>query len=296
MPDEWEDTDLLRATPEAALRQASESSGQADLAPKRHTSGWFPAALLLAAVAVAIYAAFGNWTIGRRSTADVSLAPAAAPAAAQPLGSDPLSVTVPPLDESDAIVSALLGKLSMHPRVTDWLATRGLVRNFTAVVANIAEGMRPAALVPALRPSSRFTVIERGTALYIDPGSYDRYTGLAEAVASVDPAASSRLYATLKPRIEEAYGDLGNEEPLFDRTLERAIVLLLRTPVPDDPIAVKPKGIGYAFAEERLERLTGAQKQLLRTGPQNARAIQRSLRQIALALGIPPERLPANNN
>jgi len=283
MPEEWEDKDLLRATPEPG-----------DLAPKRDIRGWFPAAFLLAAVALAIYAAFGNWTIGRRSTADVSLAPA--PAAAQPLGSDPLSVTVPPLDESDAIVSALLGKLSMHPRVTDWLATKGLVRNFTAVVTNIAEGMRPAALVPALRPSSRFTVIERGTDLYIDPRSYDRYTGLAEAVASMDPAAGARLYATLKPRIEEAYRDLGNEEPLFDRTLERAIVLLLRTPVRDDPIAVKPKGIGYGFADERLERLTAAQKQLLRTGPENARAIQRSLRQIALALGIPPERLPAIAN
>ena len=284
MPDEWEDKDLLRATPEAA-----------DLAPKRHTRGWVPAALLLAGVAVAIYAAFGNWTMGRRSTADVSLAPAAAPAASQPLGSDPLSVAVPPLDESDALVSALLGKLSMHPRVTAWLATKGLVRTFTAVVANIAEGMRAAALVPALRPALPFNVSELGTALYIDPRSYDRYTGLAEAVASMDPAAGARLYATLKPRIEEAYRDLGNEEPLFDRTLERAIVLLLKTPVRDEPIAVKPKGIGYGFADERLERLTAAQKQLLRTGPQNAGAIQRSLRQIALALGIPPERLPYDN-
>ena len=36
MPDEWEDKDLLRATPEAAT-----------LEPKRHARGWFPAALLL---------------------------------------------------------------------------------------------------------------------------------------------------------------------------------------------------------------------------------------------------------
>jgi len=42
-----------------------------------------------------------------------------------------------------------------------------------------------------------------------------------------------------------------------------------------------------------LEGLTAAQKQLLRTGPRNVRIIQSSLRQIALALGIPPERLPA---
>ena len=206
-----------------------------------------------------------------------------------------MSVTVPPLDQSDALVGELLRKLSLHPYVTAWLASKGLIRNFTAVVANIAEGMTPAALVPALRPSSRFTVIQRGTALYVDPKGYERYNGLAEAVESMDPAASAQLYATLKPRIEEAYGDLGNKEPVFDRALEHAIVLLLTTPVRDVPIAVRPKGLGYAFADERLERLTAAQKQLLRTGPQNARAIQRSLREIAQALGIPPERLPAND-
>jgi hypothetical protein len=282
MPTEWDDQDLLM-TPEGT-----------GPAPKpRHAGPWFFAALLLTAAAIAVYVAFGNWTIGRRPTTAVPSAPAAAAGTVHPLGGDPMSVTVPPLDESDTLVGDLLRALSMHPRVTAWLATKGLIRNFTAVVSNIAEGMTPAALVPALRPTSRFDVIERGTAVYIDPKSYERYTGLAEAVASMDPAATARLYATLKPRIEEAYGDLGNEEPLFDRALEHAIVLLLRTPVRDGPVAVRPKGLGYAFADERLERLTAAQKQLLRTGPQNARAIQRRLREIAQALGIPPERLPA---
>jgi Protein of unknown function (DUF3014) len=285
MPDKWDDEDLLRTTPEAA-----------GPAPQRRQAGpWFFAAFFLAAAAIAAYVAFGNWTIGTRPTTAVPLVPAAATGAAKPLGGDALSVTVPPLDQSDALVSELLRKLSTHPRVTAWLASKGLVRNFTAVVANIAEGMTPTALLPVLRPSSRFNVIERGTALYIDPKSYERYTGLADAVASIDPAASARLYATLKPRIEEAYGDLGNKEPLFDSALERAIVLLVRTPVPDDPIAVRPKGLGYAFADERLERLTPAQKQLLRTGPQNARAIQRSLREIAQALGISSTRLLAND-
>ena len=282
MLNEWDDKDLLRTNLE----------GTGPAPQRRQALTWFFAALLLAGAAIAVYVAFGNWTNGVRPTT-AAVAPAAATEAAKPLGGDSMSVTVPPLDQSDAIVGELLRKLSSHPRVTAWLATKGLIRNFTAVVANIAEGTAPATLVPALRPSSRFDVIQRGTVLYVDPKSYDRYTGLAEAVASVDAGASARLYATLKPRIEEAYADLGNEEPLFDHTLERAIVLLLRTPVRDDPVAVRPKGLGYGFADERLERLTAAQKQLLRTGPQNARAIQRSLREIAQALGIPPERLGA---
>jgi len=285
MPGEWDQEELLKFAPEA--------TGPAP--QRRPAARWFPVAVLLAGAAIAIYVAFGNWTIGERPITAVAPAPAAATGAARPLGGDAISVVVPPLDESDALVGELLNKLSLHPRVVAWLATKGLIRNFTAVVANIAEGSARASLVPALRPSSPFNVIERGSAVYVDPKSYERYTQLAAAVASIDPFGSARLYATLKPRIQEAYRDLGNEEPLFDRTLERAIVLLLRTPVRDDPIAVKPKGIGYAFADERLEGLADAQRQLLRTGPQNTRTIQRSLREIALALGIPSERLGGNN-
>jgi hypothetical protein len=41
-----------------------------------------------------------------------------------------------------------------------------------------------------------------------------------------------------------------------------------------------------------VERLTGAQKHLLRMGPRNVRIIKEKLRGIALALGIPPGELP----
>jgi hypothetical protein len=245
---------------------------------------------------IAIYVAFGDWAADPGPTATVAPAErAASTEGAQPLGGDPMSVDVPPLDQSDGVVAELVKKISSHPRVVAWLATRGLIRNFTAVVANIAEGAAPASIVPALRPTSHFSVIERGGAVYIDPESYHRYTELADAVASIDPATATRLYATLKPRIDEAYRDLGNREPVFDRALERAIILLVRTPVPDDPIALTPNGVGYAFADRRLEDLSPAQKQLLRMGPQNARAIQQSLREIALALGIPPARLHSSN-
>ena len=50
----------------------------------------------------------------------------------------------------------------------------------------------------------------RGQELHISPRSYERYDYLADAAASIDPAGAARVYSTLKPRIEEAYRDLGN--------------------------------------------------------------------------------------
>jgi hypothetical protein len=266
--------------------------------PPRQTGLWIAGALLAVAAIVAVYVAFGSRsTLEQPATTTAATAPPA-PAAKEPrvnsLGGEPLPVTVPPLDEADPLVRRLVRDLSTHPQVAAWLATQYRIRNFAVVVTNIAEGKTPSALVPELRPRSGFRMIERGDALYLDPQTYERYSTLADAVESIDPAGSARLYATLKPRIEEAHRDLGYLDVSFDRMLERAIVLLLQTPVQDGAIAVEPRGIVYGFADAKLEELTPAQKQLLRLGPRNARVVQRKLREIALALGIPPDRLPAS--
>ena len=259
--------------------------------PAPRTGLWVAAALLMAAAGVAAYIAFA-W---RPHPAPMSAAPASTAAAKEPpqsLGGKADPVTLPPLDATDTLVRTLVQALSESPAVVAWLPTKGLIRNFTVVVANIADGATPKKHLTVLHPSSAFRIVERDGNAYVDPRSYDRYAVFADAIASIDPAGAARIYATLKPRIEEAHRDLGSADQSFDRTLERAILALLNTPVVDGPLLLKPKGIGYAYADERVESLTGAQKQLLRMGPRNVRIIKIRLRDIGLALGIPPAQLP----
>ena len=248
---------------------------------------WIGAAAVILAAVVAAYFLLRS--------APPPAAVAVAPAAVEPvpsLGGPASAVVVPPLDDSDAFVRDLVKALSSHPSIAAWLTTDGLVRNFTVSVVNIAEGNTPAGDLRVLRPAAPFTVVERGEEVVIDPRSYQRYDALAAAAASVDAEGTARLFATLKPRIEEANSELGFSATPFDRTLERAIVLLLQTPVVNDPVRVEPHGIGYGFADPKLEDLAPAQKQLLRMGPRNVRTVQSALRSIALALGIPAGRLP----
>ena len=84
-----------------------------------------------------------------------------------------------------------------------------------------------------LRPKGAFQVEERGEDLFINSRGYSRYLPLATAASSVNPEDAAKLYTTLKPRIDEAYAELGQAGTTFDQTLERAIVLLLKTPVPE---------------------------------------------------------------
>jgi hypothetical protein len=280
-------------TPDFDLIRTSDESSSEELG-RRPTGPW-PLILLL--VLIAAIAVGGYLIIRSRSAAPAG--PVAAPGAAAvessaPLGGSALPGDVPPLDASDLFVRDLVKGLSTHPRVAAWLATDGLIRNFTTVVSNIADGATPAGRIGVLKPSGSFQVAERGGHLYVDARSYERYNDLAAAFSSLDVAGAARVYATLKPRIEEAHGELGAPAGSCDGTLERAIVLLLQTPVRDQPLQVEPSGIGYRFADDRLESLNGAQKHLLRMGPANARLVQRTLRDLALALGIPASRLPGS--
>jgi hypothetical protein len=251
-------------------------------------AGWIAGVLLVAAAGAGIYFA-GAW---RPRIPTTPPAPAARPSPSLAETAEP--VPIPPLDESDATVRTLVRSLSENPSILAWLSTPGLIRNFTLVVQNIADGATPAGHLKMLGPLTPFRADERGPLASVRPESYARYTTIANAVASVDPAGAATLYSTLKPRIEDAYRELGSPDRSFDRTLERAIDALLSTPTPSGPVALVHKGIGYAYNDARLEDLTGAQKQLLRMGPGNVAIIKARLRDIAIAIGISPDRLPRN--
>lgn len=258
-----------------------------------------PSLILLVGAVVVVAAAI--WLVVSRPTAppaasgtDAVVNQPTAGTTDRTLGGAPSDVTVPALDQSDALVRQLVQQLTSHPAVAAWLSTTGLIRNFTVVVANIADRMTPSRHLRALRPGGAFATTTNGNRLVIDQSTYHRFDGVAAAAASIDAQGAARLYATLKPRIEEAYRDLGHPDTSVDRAIEAAIVELLRTPIVDGPIPVSPgsKGIGFVYTNADLEALTPPQKQLLRMGPDNARTIQRSLRSIALALGIPADHLP----
>ena len=192
---------------------------------------------------------------------------------------------LPPLDDTDALVRLLVGRLSSHPSVAAWLTTDQLIRNFTVSVINIADGQTPSRHLRALRPHGQFSVGEEGGAPFIDPRSYRRYDDYADAVAALDAEGAARIYVTLKPRIHDASSQLGHPGD-FDAVLERAIVELLKTPVVEGRLGLASKSVAYELADPRLQSLSGAQRQLLRMGPRNVRIIQAKLRDIASHLGI----------
>jgi hypothetical protein len=195
-------------------------------------------------------------------------------------------IALPPLPETDQLVRDLVGKLSSHPKVLAWLATKGLIENFTVVTLNVAEGRTPVAHLQALAPTGRFRVRSTGTAIFLDPVSYQRYDDYAAAVDGLDPTGTARLYLTLKPRIVDAYRALGYPEGDFDPVLAKAIATLRAVPVIDREIPLREAIVSYEFVDPKLEGLSAAQKQLLRMGPRNINRVRQKLSEISMLLGL----------
>lgn len=249
---------------------------------------------VLGLVVAALVIAAGIYFVLHRRTAPSS-APAQQAAAATPAPAIPREdiekIDLPPLDDSDALVRQRIGLLSSHPLVAKWLGTNGLVRNFVVVVDNISHGMNPSPHLRILKPAGEFRVMMRGGATVIDPRSYERFNPIRQAAASFDAHAAGRLYLAFRPLLQTAYDELGNQEP-FDRAVERVVASLLAVPAIDGDVPVQQgEGIGYEYADDKLESLTGAQKQLLRMGPDNIRIIQAQLRTFAAASGIASSRV-----
>ena len=198
------------------------------------------------------------------------------------------SIDLPPLPQTDPVVRELVARLSSHPTVVAWLATKGLIANFTVVTLNIAEGRTPTQFLRPIAPRGPFRTVSSRDGLFVDPRGYERYNPHGDAVGALDAAATASLYLTLKPRITDAYRELGYPEGDFDRVLERAIGVLLQTPAPGDKVALSRNSVTYAYSDPSLQSLSPAQKQLLRLGPRNARAVRGKLEEIAALLNLQP--------
>lgn len=253
--------------------------------------------LWAAAVVAVVVIAAGAWFVTSRkqpsspppATASASTAPQTV-APEQP--KTPLvraaDIDLPPLPQTDPIVRELVKRLSSHPTVAAWLATKGLIANFTLVTLTIAEGRTPVQLLRPIAPREHFRTTNSRDGLFIDPRSYERYNPPAEAIAALDSAGAASLYLTLKPRIADAYKELGFPDGDFDRVLERAIGVLLQTPTPDATATLVSKGVTYAYSDPALQSLSPAQKQLLRLGPRNGQIVRGKLEEIAALLELHP--------
>ena len=195
-------------------------------------------------------------------------------------------------DRDSDLVREAAARLSAHPEFAAWLIHDRLLRRFVRAVDAIAGGYSPRDDLEFLGPDRPFLVREAEGSLVIAAGSFHRYDPVADVVASLDVGGAVELYRRFEPRLEEIYAEVGWGRDGFDVRFREAVDHLLAVEIETGPFEVEQRAIVYAYADDRFERLSEAQKQLLRMGPDNARRVVAALRELRHAMGW-PEPAPA---
>jgi hypothetical protein len=192
-------------------------------------------------------------------------------------------------DEGDeGLFRDAVARLSTHPVLASYLVHDRLLRRFVLAVNAIAGGYSPADEVDFLQPAKPFIVREDDEGrLVIASGSYRRYDVVAEVFTSLDSDGAIEIYRRFRPRLEAIYQEVGWANDDFDTRLREAVDHLLEVEAPGGQVEVEQRAIVYAYAEDRFENLTGAQKHFLRMGPRSVGAIQAKLRELRDGMGWP---------
>jgi len=221
------------------------------------------------------------------------LAPPEAGLSSSSAGSDAVPADLPTLEESDDLVRRRAGAFSSDVSFAEWLKLDSLIPRLASAMSRIAQGAVPRDIFSAFGPRGKFAVVKKDEKTYADPAAFTRFDGFAAMVASIDAVAAAKLFEELLPLFDAAQRGLGEKNASAREAFFAAARELLATPAVEEAAALKPakKGIGWIYADDRLENLSPAQKQLLRMGPKNQAAVQAKIRAVALALGVPGSQL-----
>lgn len=198
---------------------------------------------------------------------------------------------LPPLNESDEGILAALQQLRGEGLI-QLLVPQEVLRKFVLAVNNISEGKvvheyRPVVSPPPPFIVETFSVMVEGTAVdqeRIAPTNYRRYESYVTTLALIDSDAAVAVYRRFYPLLEEAFRELGLKKPNFHSVMIAAIDNLLAAPdAQGDLLLVRPK-VFYQYADPALETLPQTHKLMLRMGPENARSVKASLRQLRARL------------
>lgn len=179
----------------------------------------------------------------------------------------------------------------------EWLAGGDVVRRAATAVYAVSQGESPRIVLPFLDPGGTFLVDEvkqkpknkkdkPRPKYFISEKNDARYDGVTAAFTAIDAAAVGRAYGKLRPYLESAFREIAPPGKTFDAAFIAAVDRLAAVPISDGPREVVPLevGVGYAWADPKLEALKPAEKHLLRMGPKNARAVVKQLQAFRAAM------------
>ncbi|MDB5037874.1 MAG: hypothetical protein JWQ35_1402 [Bacteriovoracaceae bacterium] len=187
---------------------------------------------------------------------------------------------LPTVDESDSSIQGEFIRLFGKNIFEAVFNPQDIILHIVTTVYNATGKQLPAQYLPVKSPENKFSVKTKNHTPFINIKNYRRYTPYVNLAEAVDMKALVTVYTRFYPLFQSAYKDLGTTDD-FNHRLVTVIDNLLATPKIKGPIKLTQKSvIYYQYANPKLEKLSAAQKILIRMGPDNANRIEKKLKEL----------------
>jgi hypothetical protein len=268
-------------------------------AARRGTSSWTVwlagAVALAAAIGVGVYLArkappaTSTPPGAAGNTASSTTPPSVTPSITHPIeqaavADDSAAPVLPPLDGSDAAVAEALKGFAGSSALGALLNPEHVIQRIVATIDSLPRQKLSPDALPIRGAKGTFEAGAENGRVEIDPRNYERYEPYAQIADAIDAKALVAWYVRFYPLFQEAYRQQGYPDGYFNDRLVVVIDHLLETPDLRGPVALARPGVLYEFADPALEQRSAGQKLLMRSGPENERAIKAKLREIRAAL------------
>jgi hypothetical protein len=191
---------------------------------------------------------------------------------------------LPALDASDAAAIEALTGFAGTANLGALLNPEHVIQRIVATIDSLPRQKLSPDALPIRGASGAFAVRGEAGHREIDPHNAERYAIYARIADMIDAKALVAWYVRFYPLFQQAYREQGYADGYFNDRLVVVIDHLLETPDLHEPAALTQPNVVYEFADPSLEKRSAGQKLLLRSGPENERAIKSKLREIRAAL------------
>lgn len=185
----------------------------------------------------------------------------------------------PPADLEDSDPVVLSAAEELAPRLANWLTPEQQVRKWVVTVDNLAEGRVMGQHRPLAYPMPAFRVEGSGDQRRMHTANYRRTELLLDTLEAIPPERLAAYYQLWRPRLEEAFEELGREGEFDDRLRITIDQILAVEPLPEPPRLEQPS-VHYVYADPELEAASDIEKLMWRLGPDNMQRVQEYLRRL----------------
>jgi hypothetical protein len=190
--------------------------------------------------------------------------------------------------EAEAQLAELAQGLSESPCWRLCLAQDQPLLRLVRLCDDLANGSRPLASLDFLRQTQPFAAARTADGrLVVSQATKERYSACVQMFASLPALPLAKLYLTLEPALQEACEALGYRDVHVRSLVTAAANHILVIPQLDAEPSLVQQGPGlYVWESPELEKLTPAQKLLLRLGQENVRLVRNKVEELGTAIGL----------